>query len=311
MESFRAIVEKQLTRRGTSAIRAALGAGLTRDAIRSVLRGRSPSVDRAAEICEALDLEFYIGPPRSGTAAAESTSQDVGNLDHIRDPRLVELLGLIVSHWQALESDYARTDFVLRLYEREPRLRDASRGRRGSRHRFPKRALRAVSEEVQALGSVPDADGIEATPLLDSLRGLGVRPAHPVFDELGRLVGPQSHAAICQAFLRAGVWLDVHIRTPDEDEGDARPRPLGVMEWRRPNYRVVYSADLAHVGARLDNEWVVMLGGNVERLIAEGLVKGEARERHVPYRGKTPTSLVAELVWAPPVEVAPPAHAGE
>lgn len=307
MESFRTIVEKQLTRRGTSAIRAALGAGLTRDAIRSVLRGRSPSVDRAAEICEALGLEFYIGPPRSGTDAAVSASQDVGSLDHIRDPRLVELLGLIVGHWQALESDYARADFLLRLYEREPRLRDAARGRRGSQHRFPKRALRAVSEEVQALGSAPEAGGIEATPLLDSLRGLGVRPAHPVYDELRRLVGPQSHAAICQAFLRAGVWLDVHIRTPDE--GDSRARPLGVMEWRRPNYRVVYSADLAHVGARLDNEWVVMLGGSVERLIAEGLVKAEARECHVPYRGETPTSLVAELVWAPPVEVAPGADA--
>ena len=269
-------------------------------------------MDRAAEICEALDLEFYIGPPRSGTGSAESASQEVGSLDHIRDRRLVELLGLIVGHWQALESDYARTDFVLRLYEREPRLRDAAAGRRGSRYRFPKRALRAVSDEVQALGSAADADGIEAMPLLDSLRGLGVRPAHPVYDELRRLVGPQSHAAICQAFLRAGVWLDVHIRTPDEGGArPARPRPLGVMEWRRPNYRVVYSADLAHVGARLDNEWVVMLGGNVERLIAEGLVEGEARERHVPYRGKAPTSLVAELVWAPPVEVAPRAEARE
>ena len=309
MESFRTIVEQQLTRRGTSAIRAALGAGLTRDAIRSVLRGRSPSVDRAAEICDALDLEFYIGPPRSGTGSPESASQEVSSLDHIRDRRLVELLGLIVGHWQALESDYARTDFVLRLYEREPRLRDAAGRRRGSQYRFPKRALRAVSEEVQALGSAVDADGIEAMPLLDSLRGLGVRPAHPVYDELRRLVGPQSHAAICQAFLRAGVWLDVHIRTPDE--GTARPRALGVMEWRRPNYRVVYSADLAHVGARLDNEWVVMLGGNVERLIAEGLVQGEARERHVPYRGEAPTSLVAELVWAPPVEVAPGAEARE
>ena len=309
MESFRTIVEKQLTRRGTSAIRAALGAGLTRDAIRSVLRGRTPSVDRAAEICDALDLEFYIGPPRSATGSAESASQEVGSLDHIRDRRLVELLGLIVDHWQALDSDYARTDFVLRLYEREPRLRDAADRRRGSRYRFPKRALRAVSDEVQALGSAGEASGIEAMPLLDSLRGLGVRPAHPVYDELRRLVGPQSHAAICQAFLRAGVWLDVHIRTPGE--GTAQPRPLGVMEWRRPNYRVVYSADLAHVGARLDNEWVVMLGGSVERLIAEGVVDGEARERHVPYRGQAPTSLVAELVWAPPAEVAPIAETRE
>ena len=306
MESFRTIVEKQLTRRGTSAIRAALGAGLTRDAIRSVLRGRSPSVDRAAEICEALDLEFYIGPPRSGTRSGESASQAPGSVGHIRDRKLVELLGLIVGHWQALESDYARTDFMLRLYEREPRLRDAAGGRRGNQHRFPKRALRAVSEEVQALASVPDTGGIEATPLLDSLRGHGVRPAHPVYDEIRRLVGPQSHAAICQAFLRSGVWLDVHIRTPDE--GDPWPRPVGVMEWRRPNYRVVYTADLAHVGARLDNEWVVMLGGNVERLIAEGLVQGEARERHVPYRGKPPTSLVVELVRAPPVETIPGAE---
>jgi len=307
MESFRAIVEKQLERRGTSAIRAALGAGLTRDAIRSVLRGRSPSVDRAAEICEALDLEFYIGPPRSAAASTESALQEGGGLGHIRDRRLVEVLGLIVGHWQALESDYARADFVLRLYEREPRLRDAARRRRGGQHRFPKRALRAVSEEVQALGPAADAGGVEAKPLLDSLRGLGVRQAHPVYDELRRLVGPQSHAAICQAFLRAGVWLDVHIRTPGA--GDSRPRPLGVVEWRRPNYRVVYSADLKHVGARLDNEWVVMLGGDIERLIAEGVVAGEAREYHVPYRGRTPTSLVAELVWAPPGEVAPNAEA--
>ncbi|MDE0348401.1 MAG: hypothetical protein OXM56_01645 [Gammaproteobacteria bacterium] len=307
MESFRAIVEKQLARRGTSAIRAALGAGLTRDAIRSVLRGRSPSVDRAAEICEALDLEFYIGPPRPGPAATQAALQEGSGLGHIRDRRLVEVLGLIVGHWQALESDYARADFVLRLYEREPQLRDAARRHRGSQHRFPKRALRTVSEEVQALGPAADAGGVEARPLLDSLRGLGVRQAHPVYGELRRLVGPQSHAAICQAFLRAGVWLDVHIRIPGA--GDLRERPVGVMEWRRPNYRVVYSADLAHVGAVLHNDWVVMLGGDVERLIAEGLVAGEARERHVPYRGKTPTSLVAELVWAPPREVAPSADA--
>ena len=25
-----------------------------------------PSIDRAAEICEALDLEFYVGPAREG-----------------------------------------------------------------------------------------------------------------------------------------------------------------------------------------------------------------------------------------------------
>ena len=298
MESFRAIVEKQLARRETSAIRAALGAGLTRDAIRSVLRGRAPSVDRAAEICEALDLEFYIGPRRAppGTGAE---SQAVTGLSHIRDRRLAEMLALMVGHWQALDSEYARADFVARLYEREPRLREAARKRRGRRHRFPRRALQAVSQELQALGSEEGAaSGIDAGPLLASLRGLGVRSRHPVYDELGRLEGPQSHAVICQAFLRAGVWLDVRIRAPDETGSGTGA--VGVLEWRRPNYRVIYSADLVHIGAKLDNEWVVMLAGEVDRLIAEGLVDRAARDRHVPCSGVRPAPLVSELVWAPP-----------
>ena len=64
MKPFAELLDEELDRRGVSPIRKALDAGLNRDAIRSVLRGRVPSVDRAAEICRALDLEFYIGPPR-------------------------------------------------------------------------------------------------------------------------------------------------------------------------------------------------------------------------------------------------------
>ncbi len=63
-QPFADIVVEYLNRERTSPISAALKAGLNRDAIRSVLRGRTPSVDRAAEICDALGLEFYIGPPR-------------------------------------------------------------------------------------------------------------------------------------------------------------------------------------------------------------------------------------------------------
>ena len=44
---------------------------MNRDTIRSVLRGRVPSVERAAEICEALGLEFYVGPPRDEAATPE------------------------------------------------------------------------------------------------------------------------------------------------------------------------------------------------------------------------------------------------
>ncbi len=65
MKAFVEIVKEQLSRRGVSPIGASLDAGLNRDAIRSVLRGRVPSVERAVEICAALGLDLYIGPPRS------------------------------------------------------------------------------------------------------------------------------------------------------------------------------------------------------------------------------------------------------
>ena len=61
---FADIIEEHLRRTGGSAITLAQRAGLNRDAIRSVLRGRSPSIDRAAKICEALDLVLRIEPRR-------------------------------------------------------------------------------------------------------------------------------------------------------------------------------------------------------------------------------------------------------
>ena len=61
MENFKTIIERELERKKVSPIRTALNAGLNRDAIRSVLRNRIPSVDRAAEICAALGLKFYVG----------------------------------------------------------------------------------------------------------------------------------------------------------------------------------------------------------------------------------------------------------
>ena len=64
-EHFRACVTESLKRSGDSPIIAANKLNLKRDAIRGVIRGASPSIDRAAEIAEALGLEFYIGPPRS------------------------------------------------------------------------------------------------------------------------------------------------------------------------------------------------------------------------------------------------------
>ena len=92
MQPFVEIIEDELKRRGASAISEALRVGLSRDAIRSILRGRVPSVDRAVEICEALGLEVYIGRPRgpggtpqdAAAAAAELFHRAQGELERLR-----------------------------------------------------------------------------------------------------------------------------------------------------------------------------------------------------------------------------------
>ncbi len=65
-------IKRILGRRGLSARAAEAEAGLPRRSIYSVIEGHSPSLDRAAEICSALGLEFYVGPPRE---ASRSESQ--------------------------------------------------------------------------------------------------------------------------------------------------------------------------------------------------------------------------------------------
>ena len=63
---FAATVRRRLVESRQSKHRAALESGLPQDAIRSVLKGHSPRLDRVEEICEALGLELYIGPPGRG-----------------------------------------------------------------------------------------------------------------------------------------------------------------------------------------------------------------------------------------------------
>ena len=92
MRPFAEIVENHLRKTGGSAIGLALRAGLNRDAIRSVLRGRSPSIDRAAEICDALGLTLRIEPKRGALPPeSEATARAVdlfreaeGSLENLR-----------------------------------------------------------------------------------------------------------------------------------------------------------------------------------------------------------------------------------
>ncbi len=85
------VIRRELERRGTNAYRAAVDAGLPQNAIRSVLRGREPGSERLAEICQALELEFYVGPPKSHH---EETIQEVSRTPEsvAEDPRWVTQL---------------------------------------------------------------------------------------------------------------------------------------------------------------------------------------------------------------------------
>ena len=62
---FVTAIRERLAARKLSARAAASNAGLPARSVQDVLEGHVPSIDRAAEICEALDLGFYVGPPRS------------------------------------------------------------------------------------------------------------------------------------------------------------------------------------------------------------------------------------------------------
>ena len=69
---FAEAVRRRLAERGQSQYRAALNSGLPQDAIRSVLNGHVPRLNRVEQICRALGLELYIGPPRDVQVEADS-----------------------------------------------------------------------------------------------------------------------------------------------------------------------------------------------------------------------------------------------
>lgn len=64
---FVEMIERRLKALNTNAFSAEKRANLPPDAIRNVIRSEKrsgPTLGRAKEICDALGLEFYIGPPR-------------------------------------------------------------------------------------------------------------------------------------------------------------------------------------------------------------------------------------------------------
>ena len=68
---FAEAVRRRLAEIGQSRYRAAVNSGLPQDAIRSVLNGHIPRLNRAEQICRALGLELYIGPSRDVQVEAD------------------------------------------------------------------------------------------------------------------------------------------------------------------------------------------------------------------------------------------------
>ena len=68
---FAEAIRRRLAEKGQSKYRAALNSGLPQDAIRSVLNGHVPRLNRVEQICRALGLELYIGPPRDVQVEAD------------------------------------------------------------------------------------------------------------------------------------------------------------------------------------------------------------------------------------------------
>ena len=68
---FAHAVRERLRETGQSLHGAAVSNGLPRDAIRRVLEGHVPGLNRASDICDALGLELYVGPPRDEAATPD------------------------------------------------------------------------------------------------------------------------------------------------------------------------------------------------------------------------------------------------
>jgi hypothetical protein len=88
-QSFGEMVERRLKALNTNAFSVEKAHGLPLDAIRNVTRSEKrsgPTLVRAEEICDALGLEFYIGPPRipPGGFADADTETDFARPDAAR-----------------------------------------------------------------------------------------------------------------------------------------------------------------------------------------------------------------------------------
>lgn len=163
--------------------------------------------------------------------------------------------------------------------------------------------LADISDNLQLLAfGREDGIGMEQMEELQELLDrCEVDIAHPVHREIDLIEGEEgcTHARLCQAFLRAGVWLNVHVRMP----GEEAPPPEIMNEDERRNFSLVYNEDRSALAARMANGKALMLKGAVEALQADDLVGADAES--VPCREDAPSPAVASMAAT---EDAPPSQ---
>lgn len=123
------IFREQLARSGRKAANVSREATGQKDAIKRILDGHSPSIDRVEKIAHALGLEFYIGPPREAKSVKTThsfyTSEGAGEvapvLVPVRDRQLAELLAVITDHYER-ENEYGQQHFIEEIKGRWPSL---------------------------------------------------------------------------------------------------------------------------------------------------------------------------------------------
>ena len=77
------VIREALKRKGSNPSRFAKEHGFSVNAVRYILEGRPPSSRRLAEVCEALGLEFYVGPPRLPEGKRIDATELANELDRL------------------------------------------------------------------------------------------------------------------------------------------------------------------------------------------------------------------------------------
>ena len=150
-ESLKAALEAYKAQSGESYRSIAMRAGIPVRSLMGILEGHAPSIERAAEVCDAIGQELYIGPPReiddpqslwhaldagNDRVGDRGSTPDVSGVPRAvlsEDRRLTDIVRVLVDEFEAL-NEHGRETLTARFWGLFPDLRERSdTGDRGDR----------------------------------------------------------------------------------------------------------------------------------------------------------------------------------